>query len=150
MGKLRVNTDALEQQKQQMEQISKMLHSVSSDISSVNRNLSWKIASRSQIKGTLKNYASYTSTLEQKNRSLSKVLQTVSQQYQRTERKVENMEVAEAKAEAEVSKVENEKIPNTDDVDSNIIRIIKNILSVKDKLGGDDEAGYCKRCNRIS
>lgn len=104
MGKLRVNTDALEQQKQQMEQISKMLHSVSSDISSVNRNLSWKIASRSQIKGTLKNYASYTSTLEQKNRSLSKVLQTVSQQYQRTERKVENMEVAEAKAEAEVSK----------------------------------------------
>lgn len=98
----------------------------------------------------MKNYASYTSTLEQKNRSLSKVLQTVSQQYQRTERKVENMEVAEAKAEAEVSKVENEKIPNTDDVDSNIIRIIKNILSVKDKLGGDDEAGYCKRCNRIS
>lgn len=71
-------------------------------------------------------------------------MQTVSQQYQRTERKVENMEVAEAKAEAEVSKVENEKIPNTDDVDSNIIRIIKNILSVKDKLGGDDEAGIAK------
>lgn len=100
MGKIRVNTDALEQQKQQMEQISKMLHSVSSDISSVNRNLSWKIASRSQIKGMLKNYASYTNTLEQKNRSLSKVLQTASQQYQRTERKLENMEVAEAKAEA--------------------------------------------------
>lgn len=144
MGKIRVNTDALEQQKQQMEQISKMLHSVSSDISSVNRNLSWKIASRSQIKGMLKNYASYTSTLEQKNRNLSKVLQTASQQYQRTEKKLGNMEVAEAKAEAEVSKAENEKTSDTDDIDSDIIRIIKNILSVKDKLGDDDEAGIAK------
>lgn len=127
MGKIRVNTDALEQQKQQMEQITKMIHSVSSDISSVNRNLSWKIASRSQIKGMLKNYASYTSTLEQKNKKLSKILHNAAKQYQKTEKKLEDAEVKEIKTQ-----------------DDDILKIIKDLLSGDSYFGGNDEAGIAK------
>ena len=74
MSKIRVNTNALDQQAQQMEQIAKMLGSVSSEVSAVNRNLSWKIASRSQIRYSLNNYSNYINNLERKNRSLSSVL----------------------------------------------------------------------------
>ena len=88
MSKIRVNTNALDQQAQQMEQIAKMLGSVSSEVSAVNRNLSWKIASRSQIRYSLNNYSNYINNLERKNRSLSSVLKEASRQYQNTEKKL--------------------------------------------------------------
>ncbi len=88
MSKIRVNTNALDQQAQQMEQIAKMLGSVSSDVSYVNRNLSWKISSRAQIKHSLNNYSSYINNLERKSKSFSGVLKEASTQYQSTEKKL--------------------------------------------------------------
>lgn len=88
MSKIRVNTNALDQQAQQMEQIAKMLGSVSSEVSYVNRNLSWKISSRAQIRYSLNNYSNYINNLERKNRSLSSVLKEASRQYQSTEKKL--------------------------------------------------------------
>lgn len=88
MSKIRVNTNALDQQAQQMEQIARMLSSVSSDVSYVNRNLSWKISSRAQIKHSLNNYSSYINNLERKSKSFSGVLKEASTQYQSTEKKL--------------------------------------------------------------
>lgn len=63
MGKIRVNTDAIDYQMQQMEHISSSLDQISSEISEISRGLSWQISSREQIKNRLDAYVDYVARL---------------------------------------------------------------------------------------
>lgn len=88
MSKIRVNTERLEQQQQQLEKIARELQNVSESVSYVNRNLSWQISSRGQIKNRLNDYSAYIGTMQRRTSNLSAALQNVSMQYQNTEKKL--------------------------------------------------------------
>ena len=64
MSKIRVNTEYLEQQRQQLEKVAKELQNISEEVSYVNHNLSWQISSRSQIKAKLNDYSAYIGTMQ--------------------------------------------------------------------------------------
>lgn len=88
MSKIRVNTEQLEQQRQQLEKVVQELQTVSEEVSYVNHNLSWQVSSRDQIKVKLNDYSAYIGTMQRRTNNLSSVLQSVSQQYQNTEKKL--------------------------------------------------------------
>lgn len=88
MSKIRVNTEYLEQQRQQLEKVARELQNISEEVSYVNHNLSWQISSRSQIKTKLNDYSAYIGTMQSRTSGLSAALQSVSQQYQNTEKKL--------------------------------------------------------------
>ena len=88
MSKIRVNTEYLEQQRQQLEKVAKELQNISEEVSYVNHNLSWQISSRSQIKAKLNDYSAYIGTMQSRTSGLSAALQSVSKQYQNTEKKL--------------------------------------------------------------
>ncbi|MGN9106675.1 hypothetical protein ACTM90_10010 [Oliverpabstia intestinalis] len=87
MGKIRVNTDGIEYQIQQMENVSRALETITSEIQGINRGLSWNISSREQIRRKLNEYSGYTERLCSKTKSLSSGLSTVKHQYMVTEQK---------------------------------------------------------------
>lgn len=88
MSRIRVNTDILIQQQQQIEQLAGELGNISEEISYINRNLSWQIASREQIKSKLGEYSRYTGNLQRKTQSLSGVLGSIGNNYQNTCKKI--------------------------------------------------------------
>ncbi|MGN9106671.1 hypothetical protein ACTM90_09990 [Oliverpabstia intestinalis] len=88
MSKICVNTEYLEQQWQQLEKVARELQNISEEVSYVNHNLSWQISSRSQIKAKLNDYSAYIGTMQSRTGGLSAALQSVSQQYQNTEKKL--------------------------------------------------------------
>lgn len=84
MSKIRVNTEVLIQQQQQMEQLAGKLGNISEEISQISRNLSWQISSRSQIQVKLGAYSRYTGSLQYKTRAMSAALGTTGNSYQAT------------------------------------------------------------------
>lgn len=86
MSKIRVNTDVLQQQQQQLEQLARELENISGEVAYVKTNLSWQISSRAQIQKKLGDYSNYIGTMQKRTSSLSSVMQSVSEQYQATEK----------------------------------------------------------------
>lgn len=91
MSKIRVNTNALDQQAQQMEQIRRMLNSIESDINQAARNLNWKISSSLLIHARMVKYATYTDRLASTTGKMATGLRKVADEYQRTEKKAEQV-----------------------------------------------------------
>lgn len=87
MSKIRVNTNALDQQAQQIKEISRILDTVIQEVGQVNKGLSWKISSRVQIRHKLNQYAKYIGELDYKTRKLASGLHKISYQYEKTENK---------------------------------------------------------------
>lgn len=91
MSKIRVNTNALDQQAQQMEQIRRMLNSIESDINQAARSLNWKISSSLLIHARMVKYATYTDRLANTTGKMATGLRKVADEYQRTEKKAEQV-----------------------------------------------------------
>lgn len=91
MSKIRVNTNALDQQAQQMEQIRRMLNSIESDINQAARSLNWKISSSLLIHARMVKYATYTDRLANTTGKMATGLRKVTDEYQRTEKKAEQV-----------------------------------------------------------
>ena len=87
MSKIRVDTDILDKQQEQMRDLVRQLRQISSDVAAVSAGLSWKISSAQQIRSSVNISAACVEQLEQKTNRLSAVLGTISGQYLRTERK---------------------------------------------------------------
>lgn len=91
MSKIRVNTNALDQQAQQVEQIRRILNSIESDINQAARNLNWKISSSLLIHARMVKYATYTDRLANTTGKMATGLRKVADEYQRTEKKAEQV-----------------------------------------------------------
>ena len=113
MSKIRVNTQTLIQQQQQIEQLAGQLENISEEINYVSRNLSWQISSREQIKNRLNEYGRYTGNLQRKTRSLSVALGTAGDYYQSTCKKVAGWTVKGTEENHQVSGGENKKAEDT-------------------------------------
>lgn len=87
MSKIRVNTNALDQQAQQIKEISRILDTVIQEVGQANKGLSWKISSHMQIRHKLNQYVKYIGELDYKTRKLSSSLYQVKHQYEKTENK---------------------------------------------------------------
>ena len=88
MSKIRVDTEVLKQQQQELEKLAGELEHISEQVTYVKKNLSWKIASREQIKVKLSDYSDYIGTIWQRTNSMSDVLQSVAEQYEITEKQL--------------------------------------------------------------
>lgn len=113
MSKIRVNTQTLIQQQQQIEQLAGQLENISEEINYVSRNLSWQISSREQIKNRLNEYGRYTGNLQRKTQSLSVALGTAGDYYQSTCKKVAGWTVKGTEENHQVSGGENKKAEDT-------------------------------------
>lgn len=87
MGKIRVNTDVIEHQIQQMENISRALGTLSADINEINNGLSWNITSRGLIRQKLKMYGNYTEQLGNRTRTMAQGLNTAYERYREVEKR---------------------------------------------------------------
>lgn len=104
MSKIRVNTDVLQQQQQQLEQLARELENISGEVAYVKTNLSWQISSRAQIQKKLGDYSNYIGTMQKRTSSLSSVMQSVSEQYQATEKKLGAVSVQQNSQQENTSK----------------------------------------------
>lgn len=139
MSKIRVDTEILKQQHQEMEQIAKELGNISEEVSYVRKNLSWQIASRDQIKSKLSDYSNYIGNMQERTKGISIVLQNTAEQYETTEKKLGAVSVEQSETQESDS---NEKKDTTEEDD--ILSIIKQMLTGYDKFEGNKEAGVLK------
>lgn len=136
MSKIRVDTEVLKQQQQELEKLAGELEHVSEQVTYVKKNLSWKIASREQIKVKLSDYSDYIGTIRQRTNSMSDVLQNVSEQYEITEKQLGAVSTEPTIISKNTSGGEQN---NTEDED--FLSIIKKLLKGMEKFEDNKEAG---------
>lgn len=136
MSKIRVDTEVLKQQQQELEKLAGELEHISEQVTYVKKNISWKIASREQIKVKLSDYSDYIGTIWQRTNSMSDVLQSVAEQYEITEKQLGAVSTEQNTISKNTSGGEQN---STEDED--ILSIIKKILAGMDKFEDNDEAG---------
>lgn len=140
MGKIRVDTAVFDNQRAEFENIGRKMELVRADVSSVRQNLNWQISSRTQIEEKLAGYGTYMEKLQQKNQSLSAVLQALSEEYQRTESKVsgkvenESANRGEERGETAPEKNDDNKEESTDDSLKKNLGWLESLFKFLDKM----------------
>lgn len=90
MGKIKINSDCVKGQAEQLQEIASTIQNISDEITNCSQNLRWNIASSEMVRDKLTSYTQQTQKISEKCNQLSSALMEDMQLYQDTEKKIAN------------------------------------------------------------